>query len=278
MYRSYKPTAELQPFVECYWSWEIKPGSEQLDTILPDAAPELIIHLKSRPFALDEEGQWIEQPKAFFYCAAFRALTLSLIESMQVFAIRFRPWGVSRFSSFPVSGMQDRAVLPFEVLETLDDQFVQEIESKNSDTARCSMTDQHLCERLRTSSVIDRQLKMLLEATNGGTSTTAEMAQTLSVSGRSFRRLWSSVVGMEPRKFVQLMRFHQALEKIQEGASLKHVAADCGYSDQAHMARQIKAIAGLSPSLLRQSLGNRVYQDLYAARPEAPWHQTGFDG
>ena len=76
---------------------------------------------------------------------------------------------------------------------------------------------------------------------------------------------------------MQLMRFHKALEMIDRGVNLKQVAADCGYSDQAHMARQIKAITGLPPSSLRRRLGKGVYRDLYTSRPGAPWHDQYSD-
>ena len=86
------------------------------------------------------------------------------------------------------------------------------------------------------------------------------------MSDRSFSRLWNDAVGVQPRNFVQLMRFHKALEMIDKGVDLKQVAADRRYSDQTHMARQIKAIPGLPPSALRHRLGNSVYRDLYTPR------------
>lgn len=112
MYESYAPSKELAPYVECYWSWQVSPEQEDLDDILPDAAPELIIHLGSPPFVLAESGEWLQQPQAFLYCAAQKALTLSVRAPMKVFAIRFRPWGVSRFSDKSMADMIDRTVLP----------------------------------------------------------------------------------------------------------------------------------------------------------------------
>jgi AraC-like DNA-binding protein len=91
------------------------------------------------------------------------------------------------------------------------------------------------------------------------------------MSNRSFTRLWNEVVGIQPRRFLQLMRFHSALARIAAGEDLAVVAAACGYSDQAHMARQIKQIAGLPPSSLRLRLGERAYRALYESRPGAPW-------
>ena len=272
MHKSFDPARSLLPFIECYWSWQIDPENCTLDDILPDAAPELIVHLASIPFVQNELGEWRQQYRAFLYCAAHKALRLSIRESMRLFAVRFRPWGVSRFSRQSMRNMLDRPVLPSELLNKLGDDLVRCLNSAKSDSQRVDVANRLLEAALETPSHIETPLKMLLDAADGGTCSSTEMAQKLSMSDRSFSRLWSEIVGIQPRKFIQLMRFHNALQMINAGAKLAKVAADCGYSDQSHMARQIKAISGLSPSSLRSRLGNRVYRDLYTSRPGAPWH------
>ncbi len=272
MYRSFEPAQPLLPYVECYWSWRIEPDDHALDDILPDAAPEFIVHFASIPFVQNEAGEWRQQYRAFLYCAAHKALRLSVRKPMSLFAIRFRPWGVSRFSKESMANMLDRPVLPSQSLNELGDDLVTGLSSVKSDSDRVEVANRILEKALQSSSLIETRLKMLLDAADGGTCSSTEMAQKLLMSDRSFSRLWSEIVGIQPRKFIQLMRFHNALQMINAGAKLVKVAADCGYSDQSHMARQIKAISGLPPSSLRRRLGNTVYRDLYESRPGAPWH------
>jgi len=272
MYRSFEPAQPLLPYVECYWSWHVDPDDRALDDILPDAAPEFIVHFGSIPFVQTKAGEWQQQYRAFLYCAAHRALRLSIREPMSLFAIRFRPWGVSRFSKESIANMLDRLVLPSESLNDLGDDLVTGISSVKSDSSRVEVANRTLENALQSPSRIETRLKKLLDAANGGRCSSAKMAQKLSMSDRSFSRLWREIVGIQPRTFIQLMRFHNALEMIDAGARLVEVAADCGYSDQSHMARQIKAISGLPPSSLRRRLGNKVYRDLYKSRPGAPWH------
>ena len=271
MYSSFEPTQELSPFIECYWSWQVDPDGHALDEILPDATPEFIVHFGSSPFVRNESGEWTRQHRAFLYCAAHKAVRLSVREPMRLFAIRFRPWGVSRFSNVSMANMLDRPVPPTESLDELGHDLVQGLNSVRSDSGRVKVADRLLTNALQSYSRIEPRLEMLLDATDGGRCSSAEMARKLSISDRSFSRLWSKVVGIQPQKFVQLMRFHKALEMIDGGVKLTQVAVDCGYSDQAHMARQIKAITGLPPSSLRRRLGNKVYRDLYTSRPGAPW-------
>lgn len=275
MYKSFEPHQDLSAFVECYWSWGIAPDDAALDDILPDAAPEFIVHFGATPLVQDACGVWRQQGRAFLYCAAHKAVRLSIREPMRIFAIRFRPWGVSRFSNVSMANMLDRAVPPSESFCEIGDQLVEGLSSAATDIDRVKVADKLLMSALQTCSPVEPRLRLLLDAAKGGRCSSAEMARTLAVSDRSFSRLWHDVVGIQPRKFMQLMRFHTALELIDSGTRLSQVAADCGYSDQAHMARQIKKIAGLPPSALRRRLGNRVYRDLYASRPGAPWRDPG---
>jgi transcriptional regulator GlxA family with amidase domain len=171
-----------------------------------------------------------------------------------------------------MANMLDRPVLPSESLNDLGDDLVTGLTSVKSDSSRVEVANRTLEKALQSPSQIETRLKILLDAADGGRCSSAKMAQKLSMSDRSFSRLWSEIVGIQPRKFIQLMRFHNALQMIDAGAKLAKVAANCGYSDQSHMARQIKAISGLPPSSLRRRLGNRVYRDLYTSRPGAPWH------
>ncbi len=273
MYKSFEPNQSLSAFVECFWSWQVNPGDNALEDILPDAAPEFIVHFATAPLVSNESGEWEQQYPEFLYCAAHRAVRLSVSEPMSLFAIRFRPWGVTRFSNQSMAKMLDRQVLPAEALGKLGAELISGVRAAKSDDCRVQVANSVLEQALSSSSRNESHLNRLLGVANGGRCSSAEMAKNLTISDRSFSRLWADIVGIQPRKFIQLMRFHNALSMINAGVELATVAADCGYSDQPHMARQIKAISGLPSSALRQRLGNHVYHDLFTSRPGAPWHR-----
>lgn len=271
MYESFEPSQALTPFIECYWSWRLEPDEQVIDDIFPDAAPEFIVHLASPPLVKNLAGEWTQQADAFLYCSAQRTLSLSVTKPMSVFAIRFRPWGVSRFSQNSMANMLDRAVDSGEAFQALGDELVAGLRDCAVTADRIEFSNCRLEQALRNPARYDRRLTLLLEATDGGRFRSADIARTLAMSNRSFNRLWNDVVGIQPRRYLQLMRFHSALAMIAAGEDLVYAAADCGYSDQAHMARQIKQIAGVPPSSLRLRLGARAYRALYESRPGAPW-------
>jgi AraC-like DNA-binding protein len=141
-----------------------------------------------------------------------------------------------------------------------------------TDADRVELANHLLTGALQIPARDEGRIEKLLNVANGGRCKSNDMARSLAMSNRSFSRLWNEIVGIQPRHFIQLMRFHNALSMIESGMELAAVAAECGYSDQAHMARRIKAISGLPPSKLRRRIGDDTYRSLYASRPGAPWH------
>jgi AraC-like DNA-binding protein len=82
------------------------------------------------------------------------------------------------------------------------------------------------------------------------------VAAELRVSERHLRRVFREVVGLSPKAFAKLMRFHRALQTARNDAhaSWASIAAGAGYYDQAHLIADFRAIAGVTPRALLSEL------------------------
>lgn len=82
----------------------------------------------------------------------------------------------------------------------------------------------------------------------------ADLASTACLSQKQFTRVFNKYVGMNPKSYLRLLRFHKALQKLHDPAaatsSLKDIAASCGYCDLPHMIYDFRDICGYSPSEL----------------------------
>ena len=78
------------------------------------------------------------------------------------------------------------------------------------------------------------------------------VAVELGVSERHLRRVFREAVGVGPKAFSKLARFHRALRAAREDsrASWASIAAATGYCDQAHLIGDFRAIAGVTPRAL----------------------------
>jgi AraC-like DNA-binding protein len=84
--------------------------------------------------------------------------------------------------------------------------------------------------------------------------TVAAGARAAGLSERQLRRRFADAVGYGPATLVRVLRFQRFLHRANApdaaGAPLARLAADAGYADQAHLARDCRRLAGLPPSAL----------------------------
>ncbi|WUH23580.1 AraC family transcriptional regulator [Streptomyces sp. NBC_00448] len=69
--------------------------------------------------------------------------------------------------------------------------------------------------------------------------------------GWSRKRLWSrfrAQLGLPPKRAARLVRFDRAVHRLVAGEAAAGVAAECGYTDQPHLHRDVMAFAGVTPS------------------------------
>lgn len=71
---------------------------------------------------------------------------------------------------------------------------------------------------------------------------------------RQFQRVFLETVGINPKLFSMIMRFHHASTLITSSSlSLSRISAECGYADQSHMTHEFKRLASKPPTALVRS-------------------------
>lgn len=90
----------------------------------------------------------------------------------------------------------------------------------------------------------------------------ASAAQALDLSERQFERHFKKHMGLSPKLWLRIKRFEDALVSMaidQDGelTGLGGIAADTGFSDQAHMSREFRAISGATPLAMQKGLSKK---------------------
>jgi len=95
------------------------------------------------------------------------------------------------------------------------------------------------------------------------------VAAHLGVSERHLRRIFREAIGVSPKTFAKLTRFHRALRapRCAKGCSWANIAAAAGYYDQAHLIAEFRAISGVTPRAL---IGELAAAPLLGSSPTDP--------
>lgn len=80
----------------------------------------------------------------------------------------------------------------------------------------------------------------------------AELSDKIDLSQRQIERLFKTRMGMTAKNYQRIIRIRKTITLIQQNQqmSLAEVAAESGFSDQAHMTREFKSIARVTPGKL----------------------------
>jgi AraC-like DNA-binding protein len=79
-----------------------------------------------------------------------------------------------------------------------------------------------------------------------------DVAALVAVSSRHLRRILLENVGITPKTFQSVLRLQRFVRAADRGTSLVAAAAHAGYADQAHLSREMRRFAGLTPLHLVQ--------------------------
>ena len=84
---------------------------------------------------------------------------------------------------------------------------------------------------------------------DSGVQRVGQVCEKFAIGERSLQRLTARRIGLSPKWLIQRRRLHEAAERLREvqKPDLARVAADLGYSDQAHFGRDFRTVTGLTP-------------------------------
>jgi AraC-like DNA-binding protein len=236
-YATLEPAPELAPFVANYWtvSWDLRGRAPYAQHVLARPGVNMTFKDGRSRIAGLTTGQFTEV----------------LAGRHRVFGVRFRTGSFRSFLGAPVSAITNRYL-------GVDDVFGER--ALDLEHALLSAPDE-----AGMAAIMDRYLGPLAPARDGNAALAEEIvteiaanrdlarvedvAAELGVGIRWLQRLFATYVGAGPKWVIQRFRMHEVLTRATTGEapSWGQLAADLGYSDQAHLTRDFVANVGLSP-------------------------------
>lgn len=215
--------------------------------VLPDGCIELILHAGT-PYHSWQGAS--PQPKAFLAGQISQAILLSPMDSTGVFAVRFQPHGLSRFTKMPAHELTDREV----ALEHLWPQahaFAELALAAKSFQRRCELANQFFLDLLtKWSGEADPIIDWYINLPDLAHQRIEVLARQVGLSRRQLERRFKQKVGLSPKRYARIQRLQQTAQRLEtRGVNrLTDLAYELGFADQAHMIRDFKQLTGVTPS------------------------------
>jgi AraC-like DNA-binding protein len=172
--------------------------------------------------------------------------------------LQLSPLGARALLGMPAGELAGIDVDGPDVLGALADEIVERMREEPDWPGRFAVIDRMLSARLNgdgpaVSPEVGRAWRLLLAS--GGSSNVSALAAETGWSDRHLRSRFREETGLTPKAAARVIRFDRARRRLQAQAtsgqqpSLASLAADHGYYDQAHLAREFRELAGCPPSV-----------------------------
>lgn len=216
--------------------WVSRPAGHAVGRVLPDACIDIIWDGSSLFVAGPDTGPVavVPQPGAVFA------------------GLRFRPGRAPAFLGTPASDLLDARVALADLWGRVRaDCLAERLASTPDPETAASLLDDEVAgqaARARDGDPVVDGLVTLLTVQPDSRRAVRAASRALSVDERRLHRRCSAAVGYGPKTLDRVLRFQRALRLAGRSRSLAALAADAGYSDQAHLTRECRRLAGTTPS------------------------------
>ncbi|MFB9752643.1 DUF6597 domain-containing transcriptional factor [Paenibacillus hodogayensis] len=244
-YREYAPSSRLEPYVACYWTVDSSAAAgPPLHRIVPDGCVDIIVDLRASGSS-----------KASFavgLMTAFEAFRLT--SDYSLFGIRFFADRARLFLNYPVSEFTGSRILLEDIWGQEAKPFIEAVQSAGEAEEATGRVEAVLLHKLQSR---QPRTEPLLQAAMGylyaskGALSVGALAEQLSYSERTVRRVFQKELGISPKELLDIIRFQCILQEMHKGISpwrLTDIAAAYGYYDQSHWIGSFKRLYGLTPS------------------------------
>jgi len=246
-YTEYQPGPEFAPVVERFWLLEGAAGGVP-DAIIPDGRIELIVHYSGAFWRHRSHATPIRQPSLLLVGQMTEPVVLAPEGRSGIAAIRLKPAGARAVLGFAASDVAGRFV-ELDALFPSARGLVDRLGSARDDAERVRTLEAWLRRVVRRSPRPEVEAAVAAIVHSAGRASIDRIAGHIGLGLRRIERHFDEDVGLGPKTFARIVRLQAALQRIRRGQSLSDVAVACGYYDQAHMARDFRQLANMSPAV-----------------------------
>jgi AraC-like DNA-binding protein len=254
-YWEWSPSGLLGRYVKRFWAME-RPGGAggadhdaDVERVLPDGCVELIVHYGDPFLVKSDKGRWSENPRALVAGQMRRRLDLRASGAIGMVGVRFWPFAAREALGAPMSTLTDGFVAIEDVVGSWGRELGDRVLEAETPRERVALLAEALSSRFVAGAngvtLCEFAVGEILES-RGGTRVEA-LARKLGTSRRTLERVFLDRVGLGVKELARIVRFQMAFQMLREAKPGAMVAVDCGFTDQAHLWREFREIAGASP-------------------------------
>ena len=249
--RVHKPAFPLSQHVEYIWRVAKSGAAPSRQRVYPDGAMALVIHLNkpTATFFIDNEPLSVRVP--LLAGPYSRSFEIDPSQSTAVIGVLFRPGAARVFFPIAPHELHNTDIALSELCPGAAERLLNDVCSAPCQHAQFLAVEQYLIRKLANAAPVHPAVRYAVDqlSREGGMRSIRKIQLGTGLSHTRFIHLFREHVGLTPKLFCRVRRFRAMLDQITKGRPVNwaKLAADCGYFDQAHLIRDFRAFAGITP-------------------------------
>ncbi len=273
-YQCLRPHAALGDIVGSIWVQDDPHrAAGPPSCVIPTGTAEILFHYGHR-FVHETDGRTLPVPRSYVTGQRTAPVHPAATGSVGIVIVSLCPWALPRLFPQPAADLTDgyvdlRLLTPAARVERLENELADGPPSR-----RVALVQAFLMEIRRDIGAQSRIRSSLGTLAMPG-ATVSGTARKLGWSARHLQRRFLDQVGVTPKQYQRISRFQRALASHRANPSWSAAAAACGFSDQAHLIREARALSGRTPreigrtcrhddDLFNVSASSRFFDTVYA--------------
>ncbi|WP_027485533.1 helix-turn-helix domain-containing protein [Rhodanobacter sp. OR87] len=255
------PAPPLDTLVATIWDWDMPPAAHRYERVLPQPGAQLIINLhedETRVYSDDDVRRCTRSSGSVLGGPGLHSEIIDTAEQIRVMGVVFRPGGAHALTGEDASTLTGHDIDLADLFGSSATRLRQRLLETADASTRLQLLERWLLQCLRGSAPESAVAHVL--ATLDRLPQVARIPLLARDTGLSERRLgllFRRQVGMGLKHYARLMRFRAVVVQAQTlpAVNWSHVAADCGYCDQAHLTHEFRRFAGITPGAFMAARG-----------------------
>jgi AraC-like DNA-binding protein len=247
-FTEFDPGSSLAAHVSCYWHMRVDSVPEgYIHEVVPDGCTGIVVTSRNN----GEVIFTVQGPR-------LEPVLVPLFRGDRFWGVRFWPDTGPAILGIDAADLRGMLRPALQILGPERTEVLTQILACEDVVEVASLFDQIVGRLIENTPPIDIVVRaaVLAIVAGRGEPAVSTLPNEIGLSQRQLQRRFKSSVGLTMKQFARIRRMRSAMVPIlsPRPVSWSEVAADLGFSDQAHLIREFVALAGLTPTALADRL------------------------